>query len=68
GQGHHNPVGRTPDRERAIPLATSGHICWPPMGKSYWPLTRRLSRIESFHEQCFATPEFGQSGDVAAGH
>lgn len=21
-------------------MATSGHFCWPPMGNSYWPLTR----------------------------
>ena len=40
-QDHHNPVGRTPGREWAVPLATSGHFRWPPMGNSYWPLTVR---------------------------
>ncbi len=33
-------VGRSVGHDRAVFVATSGHFCWPPMGTSYWPLTR----------------------------
>jgi hypothetical protein len=35
-----NPlVGRSVGHEWAVFVATSGHFCWPPTGRNYWPLT-----------------------------
>jgi len=32
-------VGRSGGHEWAVYMATSGHFCWPPVGRNYWPLT-----------------------------
>ena len=37
-----NPlVGRSVGHEWAVFVATSGHFCWPPTGRNYWPLPLR---------------------------
>ena len=34
-------VGRSVGHEWAVFMATSGHFCWPPAGRSDWPLTHQ---------------------------
>ncbi|WP_455835773.1 ATP-binding protein [Pseudarthrobacter siccitolerans] len=39
GQSHRTRVGRSIGHHRAVLLATSGHLYWPPMGRNQRPLT-----------------------------
>jgi hypothetical protein len=45
-------VGRSVGHERAVFMATSGHFCWPPMGSSDWPLTRKYGLWLLMSTQC----------------